>query len=351
MQGMVGFGGEKRGRVLLVEDDGATRNLISRHLGREGYVVTAVEAAEIGMVEAGEARFDAVISDVHLPGMSGIDLAGYLLAQDPSLPFVLVTGDPDEALAREALSRGPVSYLLKPFELFELDAAVQQAVGRRRESALDREAESEREIRTGTRIPDEWFELVDEKSYAGPGHADRVSRIAIALLSASPSLAGETSGSELEMAARTHEVGRLAGQASDPAVVAAKSAVMLEEAGFPPGVIRAVRHLYERWDGTGEPDRLSGSNIPAAAQLLSAADALDHYCAAWLQAGLNPDSAFDRSINLLAIQQGLMFSPVVVSSLQQRQSEVRAICAVPRGSQEGAPARERVPVEALGSGV
>ena len=344
MHGMGGLGGGKRGRVLLVEDDGATRNLISRHLGREGYVVTAVEAAEIGMVEAGEARFDAVISDVHLPGMSGIDLAGYLLAQDPSLPFVLVTGDPDEALAREALSRGPVSYLLKPFELFELDAAVHQAVGRRRESGLDRKEESEREVSAGTRIPEEWLELVDEKSYAGPGHADRVSRIAITLLSSAPSLAGETSESELEMAARTHEVGRLAGQASDPAAVAAKSAVMLEEAGFPQGVIRAVRHLYERWDGTGGPDRLSGSNIPAGAQLLSAADALDHYCAAWLQAGLNPENAVDRAINLLAIQQGLMFSPVVVASLQQQRTRVRAICAVPRPSQEPVPSRDRVTV-------
>ncbi len=324
------FGMSRRGHVLLVEDDAATRNLISRHLGREGYVVTAVDAAEIGMVEAGESRYDAIISDVHLPGMSGIDLASYLLGQDPGLPIVLVTGDPDAALARDALSRGPVSYLLKPFELFELDAAVHQAIDRRREGAAPAGGVPD----AGAQIPEEWLELLDTKSYAGPGHADRVARIALTLLQGAASLAGETTGAELRIAARTHEVGRLAGPASDPVALAVKGATMLQEAGFPPGAVTAVRHLYERWDGTGGPDRLSGLNIPAAAQLLSAADALDHYCAAWLQAGLHPESAADRALNLLAVQQGLMFSPVVIASMHEHRAAVRKICTTVRTAQD-----------------
>ncbi|MGH7501203.1 MAG: response regulator [Longimicrobiales bacterium] len=76
--------------MLLVEDDAATRNLIARHLGRDGYTVTAVEAAEEGRVEAGAQSFDVVIADVHLPGESGIDLASDLLSLDATLPIVLV---------------------------------------------------------------------------------------------------------------------------------------------------------------------------------------------------------------------------------------------------------------------
>lgn len=320
----------ERSRVLLIEDDAATRNLISRHLGREGYAVTAVEAAEEGMVEAGDAAFDVVISDVHLPGLSGIELAGYLLSRDPTVPIVLVTGDPDEALAREALSRGPVSYLLKPFELFELDAAVRQAIGRRQSSALQDAGEAE--LGKSGRIPEEWLILVDEKSYAGRGHADRVARIAQMLLEAIPALAQEITALELQDAAKTHEVGRLSGAVSDPTSIAVQGAEMLTQAGLSRAVVDAVRHLYERWDGTGGPAGLSGARVPAGAQLLSAADALDHYCSAWLQAGLRAEDAVERAMNLVTVQQGLMFSPVVVSAVHRERDRIREVCIARRGA-------------------
>jgi response regulator RpfG family c-di-GMP phosphodiesterase len=315
--------------VLLIEDDAATRNLISRHLGREGYAVTAVEAAEEGMVEAGDATFDVVISDVHLPGLSGIELAGYLLSRDANVPIVLVTGDPDEALAREALSRGPVSYLLKPFELFELDAAVRQAIGRRDASAVSEDG-SETEVTAGGRIPEEWLTLVDEKSYAGRGHAERVARIAQLLLEAVPALAQEISPLELQHAAHTHEVGRLGGAGADPTGVAVRGAEMLAQVGLSKPVVDAVRHLYERWDGTGGPAGLSGARVPAGAQLLSAADALDHYCSAWLQAGLRAEDAVDRAMNLVTVQQGLMFSPVVVAAVHSERQRIRDVCIAAR---------------------
>src|SRR5687768_11207007 len=120
----------KRWSVLLVEDEAGTRGVLAKHLGRVGLDVTAVEAAEDvpGARERLGRPFDVVVSDVHLPGMSGIELATMLLASFPGQPIVLITGDPDEALAREALSRGPVSYLLKPFQPFELEALMRSAL-------------------------------------------------------------------------------------------------------------------------------------------------------------------------------------------------------------------------------
>jgi response regulator RpfG family c-di-GMP phosphodiesterase len=318
---------KERSRVLLIEDDAGTRNMISRHLGRGGYAVTAVESAEEGMVEAGESSFDVVVSDVHLPGLSGIELAGYLLSRDGTLPIVLVTGDPDEALAREALSRGPVSYLLKPFELFELDVAVRRAIGRREGSWLNGGAGSmEAGQGEGGRIPDEWLALVEEKSYAGRGHATRVTRMGLLLRESVPALANEITVTELQQAARTHEVGRLGGLSADPTAIAVQGAEMLAQAGLSQAVVKAVRHLYERWDGTGGPEGLTGARMPAGAQLLSAADALDHYCSAWLQAGLRAEDAAERAINLVTVQQGLMFSPVVVSAVQRERAGIREIC-------------------------
>lgn len=311
--------------VLLVEDDAGTRGMIARHLRIAGYEVTQVESAEQVIFEVTrEGRvFDVVISDVHLPGTSGIDLASYLLMKNPLQAILLITGDPDEALARDALSRGPVSYLLKPFELFELDAAVRQAMARH-VPAESKPSREELDAASGM-IPDDWVRFVDERSYAGAGHADRVARLTGALALGLGELPADATPSDLALAARMHELGRLSGPAADPAGTAARGAAMLQEAGFPPAVVRAVRHLHERWDGTGGPDRLSASRIPVASQVLAVADSLDHYCAAWLQAGTRVDEAVDRAMRLVAAQQGALFSPLVIGAVTRGRAALAAI--------------------------
>jgi len=321
---------EKKPRLLLVEDDTATRALLARHLEKQGCVVSAVDAAEEGIVEAGEVRFDAVIADVHLPGLSGIDLASFLTSQDPELPMILMTGDRDESTAKRAMAKGPVSYLIKPFELAEMEVAVRQALERRGWRSLG-DANYSKGEQAGD-VPVEWLEFVDNESFAGPGHGERVARIAQALRHAMPLAAGEVEASDLALAARTHEVGRLRVPDADPATVVMQSAELMAEARFPRPAVRAVRHMHERWAGSGGPDGLSGSNIPLGAQILAVADAVDHYASAWIQAGLNPDNAVDRAIHLVTVQQTEVFSPVAVAALHRKRETVREICTVQRGT-------------------
>ena len=313
-------------RVLLVEDDPGARTMIARYLTRQGYEVTAMDCAERALVPESDAVVrDVVISDVHLPGMSGLDLAGILLERQPSQPIVLITGDPDEALAREALSRGPVSYLLKPFELFELEAAVNQAIGRQEKSKRTAAPETTSESAQGP-LPLQWLQYIDESSYAGAGHADRVARIARVLSVGLPRTEAEIDPAELTVAAWSHEIGRLQGATADPATIAIRGAQMLSGMGCASGVESAVRHLHERWDGQGGPDGLIGPQIPIAAQVLAVADSIDHFCAAWLQAGLDAMSAVDRALGLIVAQQGTVFSPVVARAAMRDRAVIHRIC-------------------------
>ena len=118
-----------RSRVLLVEADPGVRETIRTHLDDRYDVEEAGSAEEVlDRLRRQRLRYTVAITDVHLPGMSGVELSRLLLATHPLSPVVLITGDPDEALAREALGLGASGYLLKPFELFELDATVTQAV-------------------------------------------------------------------------------------------------------------------------------------------------------------------------------------------------------------------------------
>ncbi len=318
--------------LLLVEDDSGARTMIHRYLSRQGYTVTAVESAEGALAAGAESEvYDVVISDVHLPGMSGLDLAGVLLERSPDQAIVLITGDPDEALAREALSRGPVSYLLKPFELFELEAALSQAIVRQDRMKATKAPEP---MQSSGPLPLQWLQYMDESSYAGAGHADRVARIARVLSVGLPEGQPEIDSAELTVAAWLHEIGRLAGGSSDPTTIAQRGSEMLVEMGCAPGAKLAVRHLHERWDGQGGPDGLAGSAIPMAAQVLAVADSIDHYCAAWLQAGLDVMSAVDRALGLVVAQQGSVFSPAVARAAMRDRTVIHRICGRPLPANE-----------------
>lgn len=317
-----------RPRLLLVEDDSVTRELLTRRLDARGCDVIAVDAAEEGVIEAAATVFDTVVADVHLPGMSGIDMASFLLAQDPGLPVILITADTDEELAREALSRGPISYLVKPIQPYELESVVQQALTRRGwRVAQGGDLVRERATATGPDVPTEWLEYVESESFAGPGHGERVARIAAILLEEIPADDHEVDADEVALAARTHEVGRLSSPEAEPSETAAQSAELMAEAGFPRAAVRAVRHMHEHWDGSGGPDQLRAANIPMGARVLSVADSVDHYASAWLQGGLNCDNAVDRAIHLVTVQQSRVFGPGVIAGLHRRIEDVRRAIA------------------------
>ncbi|MCA1789460.1 MAG: response regulator, partial [Thioalkalivibrio sp.] len=115
--------------VFLVEDEPALRGLLAAHLRSRGYRVLEAgdaEAAVRYLIQ--EPPFDLLITDVHLPNLSGIELLRLLQAHSPMKPVLVITGDDDSTIAEEAIGRGAAGYLLKPFELAEMDAAVAQAL-------------------------------------------------------------------------------------------------------------------------------------------------------------------------------------------------------------------------------
>jgi DNA-binding response OmpR family regulator len=116
-------------KVLVVEDDAAMRALLTTQLRRKGFEVSSAADAESVLKEPNASTgYDLIVSDVHLPGRSGVEMARHLRKGDAEPRVVFVTGDADESLAREALEEGASGYLLKPFEFFELEAMVRAAL-------------------------------------------------------------------------------------------------------------------------------------------------------------------------------------------------------------------------------
>jgi PAS domain S-box-containing protein len=117
-------------RLLLVEDEATVRDLTTRILQRAGYRVTAVDdgLAARAALEAPGATFEAVVSDVVMPGLSGTALAAWLFEHRPGVGVVLLSGYTAETLdLADTLARG-ARFVAKPFSFEELLTAVAAAL-------------------------------------------------------------------------------------------------------------------------------------------------------------------------------------------------------------------------------
>ena len=124
-----------RPRVYLVEDDAIVRHGSEQALLLASIDVKAFDDAEsalLAFTQAGEhERPWAVVSDLRLPGMDGLDLMRQLRRREPNLPVILVTGHGDVATAVEAMREGAADFIEKPFASERLVQTVRRAVARR----------------------------------------------------------------------------------------------------------------------------------------------------------------------------------------------------------------------------
>jgi len=118
-------------RVALVEDDEAFRRALAERLELENLRVTQFPSGEAAL-KALDAGFEGVVvTDLRMPGLDGRQLTDRLLAEDPELPVVIITGHGDVAEAVEAMKRGAYDFLTKPFAPERLIDTLRRALEKR----------------------------------------------------------------------------------------------------------------------------------------------------------------------------------------------------------------------------
>ncbi len=115
-------------RILLIEDDPAIVTSLQEILQADGYAVSLAQRGDEGLALAQGNPFDAVVTDLKLPGLSGLELIRQLHTFKPRLPLILMTAHGTTETAIEATKFGAYDYLLKPFEMNELLELVDAAV-------------------------------------------------------------------------------------------------------------------------------------------------------------------------------------------------------------------------------
>jgi DNA-binding NtrC family response regulator len=108
-------------RILVVEDEKSMRDLLAMMLRKESYEVQAAESAILArdILAKGE-RFDILISDISMPGMTGLELLNYAKKKSPDTEVLMMTAYGTKETAIEALNNGAAWYVEKPFDLEEM---------------------------------------------------------------------------------------------------------------------------------------------------------------------------------------------------------------------------------------
>jgi putative two-component system response regulator len=288
--------------IVVVDDDDANLRLLTRMLDRGGFqTVTPLTSSRELQRLLIESPPDLVITDWHMPGVDGygvLDLLTPLINQE-RLPVLVITGDGSRDARQQALARGAKDFVTKPFDLIEVLLRVRnllesrvlfQDLRKQNRTLLETATGQTRELES-TRI-----EMIERLALAAEyrdeetsDHNQRVGMLSSRLAEAIGWTA-EDAGL-LRRAAALHDIGK----------IGIPDALLFKPGSLSEGEVRVMRthtsigarilggsHVpllqlaetvamshHERWDGSGYPRGLKGSEIPMAGRIVAVADAFD----------------------------------------------------------------------------
>jgi two-component system response regulator FixJ len=165
-------------QVALVEDDAAVLDSLQLYLARQDLETSCFGAAQdlLDAVDGG-AQFNCIVSDVRMPGMSGLDLVRHLVARSVVAPIILITGHGDIDMAVSAIKSGAFNFIEKPFDEARLLASIRNALEIARQRALD--AAEMKELHSRLQTLSERQRQVMELAVAGLSNKEIGSRLNI----------------------------------------------------------------------------------------------------------------------------------------------------------------------------
>ena len=123
----------QKSKVLVVEDDAGIRQSLFETLGALGFAVGEAHNGEDAFIQLRMVNYDAVLLDINMPGMGGIESCRNICQNHPGLPIIMLTVRDDEEDIVASLDAGAFDYVTKPFQIRELTARLRGVIRRRQE--------------------------------------------------------------------------------------------------------------------------------------------------------------------------------------------------------------------------
>jgi cyclic di-GMP phosphodiesterase len=326
------------GRMLVVDDEEAICSVLCQKFSQEGFECKYCLNGEATLALLQIEKFDVIISDLRMPGISGLELVGRAREIDPQAALLVVTGDSDIKTGIEAMKQGAADYIVKPFQLQAVSLRVRRALEKRQvelelenyrkrleEMVDDRTQQLAQALRRIEVTYDETLAALgaalDLRDSGTAGHSSRVTSYCLRL--AREMGCSQEQLQELARGAYLHDIGKIGIPdgilLKHDRLTAEERVVMQAHVRIGHRLVNRIAFLtpaadivlchQERFDGSGYPRGLAGEEIPMAARIFSVADALD---------AMTSDRPYRRALVLdearkeIESQSGKQFDPEVV---------------------------------------
>jgi len=324
--------------ILLIDDDPLLLDLIQEQLSLAGdYAVTAFNDPIQGLNWLRINHAKVVISDIHMPGISGLEMIDLIKEIHSCTQVILITGYPDNAYIRSAIKAGVFDFLRKPFAITELHVSVKQALEKYELLVQNEQYHRQLEMMVVERTK-QLFEAnrklethyintlramvnaIEAKDIYTRGHSERVTALSMML--------GKAMGLEeeqlkiLRLGSLLHDLGKIGvfktvldktSRLSDEEYDMVRhhpliGARIIEPIGLPDEVSMVILQHHEWHNGNGYPDGIKGSEIHPLARIVAVADAFD---AMTSQRPYREQLGFAEAAREIESQLSIQFDPVV----------------------------------------
>jgi putative nucleotidyltransferase with HDIG domain len=320
-------------RILVTDDEVSIREVLSEGLQSFGYEVTQASTAAEAFEIVRRGGIGLVLSDIDMPGESGLSLLKRIKDRDPDIDMIMVTGVVDLEVAIGAIRQGAADYVSKPFNLEEVQIVVERTLEKRRLIRENREYQLtlEQKVEERTRELEESYEstleamitALDFRDNETMGHSRRV--VEYAVIVAKTLGIGEPDLSWIRRGAILHDVGKIGVSDATLRKPGKLDASEWEEMKRHPEMgYRMLKHIrflepaldivychQERWDGSGYPRGIAGAAIPLGARIFAAVDTFD---------AMTSDRPYRAALTIQAAREeirrfaGIQFDPAVAAA-------------------------------------
>jgi putative nucleotidyltransferase with HDIG domain len=325
-------------RVLIVDDEPAACKLLVALLSQTDFACSTALSAEAALGALAPGKIDAVISDLNMPGMSGMELLSEVRRRYPFLAFLVTTGVDDVRMGIQAMKLGADDYLVKPLDGEVVIASLQRALQKKR---LEREVEGYRhhleelvaertqQIATALQQIERGYAdtlealgaAIDLRDTTTAGHSRRVCRYSLEIAKAMG--LSDVQLKNVAMGAYLHDIGKLAipdGILLKPGPLTPEERKIMQthvmtgydlvkQIPFLADAAELVLNHHERCDGSGYPRGLKAGDIPISAKIFALADTLDAITSDRPYRRALP---FETGLDVIRRESGRLFDPQVV---------------------------------------
>jgi putative nucleotidyltransferase with HDIG domain len=319
--------------VLVIDDDGLTRELLNQMLEIEGHTCEMAADCKEARNHLGSGEYELILCDINLPGESGLDFVKSVPAEYKDTATIIVTALDDPQIAKSALKRGIYDYITKPVRLNRLSISVANALRRRQLEIANRSYKEDLERMIVERTSKLQKALdgivrataltVESRDPYTAGHQKRVADLACVIASEMGFSQDQIEG--IRMAGTIHDLGKI----SVPAEVLSKPRQLtenefnlikehpeigyeiLKEIEFPWPIAEMVLQHHERVDGSGYPRGLTADKILIEAKIIAVADVVEAMAS---HRPYRPGLGLKKALSEIVASKGIHYDSEVVDA-------------------------------------